>query len=188
MENKYANTGTANIDPPPPISPKETPIIIPVAGSPASRNPIDDYVAALLKQRRLTRLPEATGPVLLRRVYLDIVGHIPPANDVIAFLKDRRAEKRAEVIDRLLDDTDYIRHSSTVWSNLLVGRGARREVNRGALEKFLRESFARNRPWNEVVGELVAARGRNDENGATNFLLAHLNNDATPATAITAAA
>ena len=147
---------------------------------------VDDRVANGWQDNEMTASEVASDSEWLRRVYLDIVGHIPPANDVIAFLKDRRAEKRAEVIDRLLDDTDYIRHSSTVWSNLLVGRGARREVNRGALEKFLRESFARNRPWNEVVGELVAARGRNDENGATNFLLAHLNNDATPATAITA--
>ena len=87
---------------------------------------------------------------------------------------------------RLLDDSDYVRHSTTIWSNLLVGRVERREVNRPSFEKFLRESFARNRPWNEMVNELVAARGRNDQNGATNFLLAHLNNDATPATAITA--
>ena len=147
---------------------------------------VDERVTEVWQDNEITSSEVASDSEWLRRVYLDIVGHIPGANDVIAFLKDRRPEKRAEAIDRLLDDSDYIRHSTTVWSNLLVGRGTRRKVNRGSLEKFLRESFARNRPWNEVVGELVAARGRNDENGAANFLLAHLNNDATPATAITA--
>ena len=38
----------------------------------------------------------------------------------------------------------------------------------------------------ETVGQLIAAEGRSDENGATNFLLAHLNDQATPATAVTA--
>jgi len=147
---------------------------------------VDERLVSGWQNNEIAASEIASDSEYLRRIYLDIVGHIPAAKEVIAFLKDRRPEKRAEVVDRLLDDDDYIRHSTTVWSNLLVGRATRREVNRRALEKFLRQSFARNRPWNEVVGELVAARGRNDENGATNFLLAHLNNDATPATAITA--
>jgi len=147
---------------------------------------VDDRLASGWQDNEIAASGVASDSEWLRRVYLDIVGHIPPASEVLAFLKDRRLEKRSEMIERLLDDSDYIRHSTTVWSNLLVGRGSRREVNRAAFEKFLRESFARNRPWNEVVGEMVSAGGRNDENGATNFLLAHLNNDATPATAITA--
>ena len=147
---------------------------------------VDSRLAAQWQDYQVVPSPVASDAEWLRRIYLDIVGHIPPSNDVVAFLKDRRPGKRAEVVDRLLDDPDYVRHSTTIWSNLLVGRVERREVNRPAFEKFLRGSFARNRPWNEVVGELVAAHGRNDQNGATNFLLAHLNNDATPATAITA--
>jgi len=147
---------------------------------------VDEKLAAGWRENQVSPSPVATDSEWLRRVHLDIVGHIPPANEVVAFLKDRDPRKRAAMIDRLLDDSDYVRHSTTIWSNLLVGRVERREVNRPSFEKFLRESFARNRPWDEMVNELVAARGRNDQNGATNFLLAHLNNDATPATAITA--
>ena len=122
----------------------------------------------------------------IRRVYLDIVGHIPPVEDVERFLDDTSEDKRSRLIDKLLDDQDYVRNWTTIWSNLLIGRSEDRGVDRPALQKFLRESFARNRPWNEIVSELVAAEGRSDENGATNFLLAHLNDQATPATAITA--
>jgi hypothetical protein len=50
----------------------------------------------------------------------------------------------------------------------------------------LRVSFTENRPWNLIVSDLIAAEGSNVDNGATNFLIAHLNNDATPATAIVA--
>jgi len=49
----------------------------------------------------------------------------------------------------------------------------------------LRRSFAHNRPWNEMVVDLIAAEGDDEQNGAANFLLAHLNNQAVPATAIT---
>src|SRR5262249_3457857 len=55
-----------------------------------------------------------------------------------------------------------------------------------ALQKFLRESFGRNRGWNEIVFELLSAEGDSNENGATNFLLSHLNEGAVPATAISA--
>jgi hypothetical protein len=90
------------------------------------------------------------------------------------------------LVDRLLDDPAYVRHWTTVWANLLIGRSESRDVSRPALEKFLRDSFARNRPWSEIVFDLVAAEGDFEENGAANFLLAHLNNEAVPATAITA--
>ena len=52
--------------------------------------------------------------------------------------------------------------------------------------EFLREQFWHNAPWTYTVTELVAAEGSEQENGAANFLLAHLNNQAVPATAITA--
>ena len=121
----------------------------------------------------------------LRRVYLDTVGHIPPAEDVRAFLADDRSDKRSITIDKLLDDEDYIRNWTTIWTNLLIGRSNPREVNRPALQKYLRESFAENRGWDDIVTDFIAAEGRHDENGAANFLLAHVNNQAVPATAIT---
>lgn len=120
-----------------------------------------------------------------RRVYLDTVGHIPAAEEVRTFLADKRPDKRSITVDSLLDDEDYIRNWTTVWTNLLIGRSNLREVNRPALQKYLRESFAENRGWDDVVTDFIAAEGSHDENGATNFLLAHVNNQAVPATAIT---
>ncbi|HUG89833.1 MAG TPA: DUF1553 domain-containing protein [Planctomycetaceae bacterium] len=132
--------------------------------------------------------PQADDSEWIRRVYLDLVGQIPPADDVERFLDDRRPAvvKRAELIDRLLDEPAYVRHWTTVMTNLLIGRSLDRDVNRPALEKFFRDSFAANRPWNEIAADLVAAEGPDDENGAATFLIAHLNNQAVPATAITA--
>ena len=122
----------------------------------------------------------------LRRVFLDLWGRIPTVHEAEEFIASKRPNKREELVDRLLDDTEFARNQTTIWTNVLIGRRSGQNVNRPALQKFLRTSFASNRPWNQVVYDLVAAEGNNVENGATNFLIAHLNNDALPATAVTA--
>ncbi|MES2790595.1 MAG: DUF1549 and DUF1553 domain-containing protein [Planctomycetota bacterium] len=127
----------------------------------------------------------------LRRVYLDIVGHVPPVEAVDAFVASKDKSKRALMIDQLLDDPAYVRSWTTTWTNLLIGRvdgnanmgGPER---RAALQKFMREAFAKNRPWDQVVSDLISAEGNFQENGAVNFLMAHLNDGQVPATAITA--
>ena len=146
---------------------------------------IDSLIRAGWTDNEVTPSEQADDSEWLRRIYLDTVGHIPPAEDVRAFLADKRTDKRSIVVDRLLDDEDYIRNWTTVWTNLMIGRSNPREVNSPALQKFLRESFAENRGWDNIVTDFIAAEGSHDENGATNFLLAHVNNQAVPATAIT---
>ncbi len=146
---------------------------------------INEHLAAGWKLQGVEPSPAADDAEWLRRVYLDVVGHIPPVDVAEHFLASRDPHKRERLVDSLLDDLAYIRNWTAVWTNLLVGRSDSRDINRSALKKFLRESFARNRPWNEMVTEFISAEGNVEENGATNFLLAHLNNSAMPATAIT---
>lgn len=110
----------------------------------------------------------------LRRVYLDLVGHIPSIEVTRAFLEDTSRDKRSRVVQALLDDPRYVRHFTTVWANTLLGRVTPERTSRPAMEKFLRESFARNRPWNEIVYDLLTAEGHFEENGAVNFLLGQL--------------
>ncbi|MCX7422388.1 MAG: DUF1549 domain-containing protein, partial [Planctomycetia bacterium] len=57
----------------------------------------------------------------IRRVYLDIVGHVPPIEDVDKFLADKDKAKRSKLIDKLLDEPAYVRHWTTVWTNLTIG-------------------------------------------------------------------
>jgi hypothetical protein len=110
----------------------------------------------------------------IRRVYLDVVGHVPSGKDVEEFMRDKDPAKRSKLVDTLLADSGYVRNFTTYWTNTLIGRVTPDKTNRGGLEKFLRESLAKNRPWNDIVYDLIAAEGRFDENGATNYLLAQL--------------
>ncbi len=118
--------------------------------------------------------PMADDAEWLRRVHLDIVGRIPSADTVDEFLASRDDAKRARIIDDLLQDPGYVQNWTTVWTNLLLGRQTPQRTSRAGMEKFLRECFSRNRPWNDCVFDLLTAEGHFEENGAVNFLLAQL--------------
>jgi hypothetical protein len=179
--NVATNTQPTNSD-----NAKPSSIVVADAGSSETvAAKIDRLIQAGWTDNEVTPSKVADDSEWIRRVYLDTVGHIPAAEEVRTFLADNRQDKRSITVDSLLDDEDYIRNWTTVWTNLLIGRSNPREVNRPALQKYLRESFAENRGWDDVVTDFIAAEGSHDENGATNFLLAHVNNQAVPATAIT---
>jgi len=122
----------------------------------------------------------------IRRVHLDLVGHIPELDAVKKFVADKSPDKRSRLIDELLEDPGFVRHLTTTWANLLIGRTTPQNISRPALQKFLRTSFGRNRGWDQIVVDLLTAEGHYEENGATNFLLSHLNDAEVPATAISA--
>lgn len=147
---------------------------------------INDKIRAGWQDNNLPPSDVADDSEWCRRVHLDIVGHIPDLETIEKFLADKDKAKRAKLIDKLLDDAGYSRNLTTIWTNLLIGRVTPRDISRPALQKFLRESFAKNRGWNEIVSDLVGAEGHHIENGAANFLLSHLNDEQVPATAITA--
>jgi len=153
----------------------------------------DEIVAkinAMLKQgwqdNNVTPSPRADDGEFARRVSLDIVGHTPSFARLAQFLEDGSADKRANYVDELLDDPDYAEHYATIWGNTLIGRANNRRTNRGELERWLKRQFEKNAPYDKFVYDLISAEGESAQNGAVGFLAAHLNDNAVPATAITA--
>jgi hypothetical protein len=118
--------------------------------------------------------PVADDAEWARRVYLDIVGHTPPLEELEAFLADKDKSKRAKLIDKLLDDPGYVRNWTTIWTNECIGQQTPRRVSRDGMQKFFREAFGRNRPWKDVVFDLITAEGHFEQNGAVNYLLAQM--------------
>lgn len=116
----------------------------------------------------------------LRRVYLDLVGHVPPVEKTAEFIKAsprndaERYVLRAAVIDELFEDPGFVRNWTTIWTNLAIGQSTPDRTSRLGMTRFFREVFAKNRPWNEVVFDLLTAEGHFEENGAVNFLLAQM--------------
>ena len=130
-----------------------------------------------------------------RRLYVRVLGRIPSREELQRFTADRAKNKREKLLDLLFTDDAYLEeyasHWATIWANVLIGRtGGRGEslANREGLEQYLRQSLARNKPYDQIVHELLTATGSgqpgaSDYNGAVNFLLAGMNEEATLATA-----
>ncbi len=91
----------------------------------------------------------------VRRVYLDIVGRIPTLEEARRYLSDENPRKKDVLIGELLDGQDYVRNFTTIWTNNCIGRRTPRRVSRSGMEKFFREAFAKNRPWNDIVVDIV---------------------------------
>jgi hypothetical protein len=134
-----------------------------------------------------------------RRVYLDILGRIPTVAEFKEFMGDSAPDKKARLVDKLLHDEkhteEYAKNWTTLWTNILIGRSGGTEddtlISRPGMQKYLRDSFARNKPYDRMVYELVSAIGVTSPgaegfNGAANFLVGKLEENATLATADTA--
>lgn len=143
--------------------------------------------------------PPATDGEWCRRVFLDVLGRVPSVQELREFLASKETDKKSKLVMKLLyDDTytqDYARNWTSIWTNILIGRSGGTERNsltsREGMQKYLRDSFARNKPYDKMVFELVSATGSmapgaEDFNGATNFLAMKVNEEqAAQATAMT---
>lgn len=160
---------------------------------------IDELIERTWNEYQLKPSAPATDAEWCRRVYLDVIGRIPTVEELENFLSDKSKSKREELIDTLINSDDYVeefaRNWTTIWTNLLIGRTGGTEnnslISREGMQKFLRDSFAREKPYDRMVSDLVTATGTpapemEDFNGATNFLIMKVNEeDAALATAAT---
>ena len=135
---------------------------------------IDRRIEEAWKDAGVTPAGVVDDAGFLRRAHLDLLGSIPTGDEVLAFLKDARPDKRALKVDELLARPAFAENWAAVWENLLVGYNPRNQGDIGpGLFNWLRdEAFAKNLPFDQVARALVTAKGVSTENGSTAFLLA----------------
>src|SRR2546427_12032146 len=92
------------------------------ADEPSLRASIDREIRAEWDRQKVAPAPVAGDATFLRRVHLDLVGTLPSYDETVAFLKDTDAEKRAKLVDRLLEDPRYASHQAVKWDLVLFGR------------------------------------------------------------------
>ena len=101
-----------------PYEPVKRPVVPAIAGG-WGRNAIDAFVAEQQQSRGLSAGPEAGKDVLLRRVYLDLIGLNPTPAEIAAFEAEGSADAYEKVVDRLLADPRYgqrwARHWMDIW-------------------------------------------------------------------------
>ena len=135
-----------------------------------ANNDVDRLVWAKLQKMQIEPSGVADDATFFRRLFLDTIGTLPKPDEVRVFLADTRADRRNRAIDAVLARDEYADYWTLQWADvLLLNRD--KLGDRGAFEfhRWLREQFARNRPYNEWVRELIVASGRSDEHGPVNF-------------------
>ncbi len=97
--------------------------------------------------------PRAEDAEFLRRVYLDLAGRIPSAEQARVFLADAAPDKRTRVVDQLLNAPDYSRRMAELFNVMLMERMG----DNAEWTKYLTRSFAENKPWNKMAREILRA-------------------------------
>lgn len=134
---------------------------------------IDQLFTAVWKKEKLIPSKQSNDEEFLRRVWIDLVGQIPPTEQVLAFLKNTDRDKRRKEIEELLNGPLYAKNWADLWQAWLIGRDRMRfgKFYRNALHPWLEEAFAKNMRYDAFVRQIISAEGVSDENGQTIFLL-----------------
>lgn len=147
----------------------------------ARANFIDDIALEKLKELRLAPSPMADDATFLRRAFIDTIGALPTADEARAFLAETAPNKRAMLIEELLSRSEFVDYWSYKWSDLLLVSSEKLKPDAmWAYYHWVRDNVERNTPWDEMVRQLVTAKGSTVENGAANFFVLH--GDASEAT------
>lgn len=143
------------------------------AATPAVATSISQDFSKVWNEKGITPAPEVDDAHFLRRVYLDIAGTLPTAEQVRTFLAEKSSDKRGKVVEDLLHSPEYSIRWANYWDAVLMGRvNESAVVDKAGFKAWLREQFAANTPWDKIVFELIAAEGWN-----TNRTPANANGD-----------
>lgn len=132
---------------------------------------IDDLVSANYSQHGVRANPITTDAQFVRRIYLDVTGTIPTYKQTRAFLNSRDEDKRVQLIDDLLNSDGYASHSFNYWADVLRYTDRISDVvSAEPYRQWIKQSLAENKPWDQMVSELLTAEGLIWENPATGYL------------------
>jgi hypothetical protein len=150
--------------------------IVPRPGKPvgdagfAEFNFIDRHVNAHLKKLNLRPSDVSDDATFLRRAHLDVIGTLPTADEARRFLDDKSADKRAKLVDALLERPEFADFWALKWADLLrVDRQKLGQRDAYAYYRWIRGQFAANRPLDQFARALLTAEGPLDEAPAGHF-------------------
>jgi hypothetical protein len=141
---------------------------------PVSANYIDDEIFGKMKGDGIVPSALSSDEEFLRRVTIDLTGQIPDPATVQAFLADNSSDKRAKTIDGLLA-SDAFNDRWTMWfgdlvQNVQVSSNSREfPTGRNAYYQWIHDSIKANKPYDQMVRELLGATGDSYASGPPNY-------------------
>jgi len=133
-------------------------------------NYIDRQIFAKLRTLRMNPSRLCPDTVFVRRVYLDLLGFLPTAEEARRFIADSHRDKRVRLVDQLLVRPEFADFWALKWADLL--RNEEKALDRKGIQVFqhwIRQSILENKPLDQFVREIVTARGSTYQNPAANF-------------------
>jgi len=148
---------------------------------PPINNYVDRHVFEKLKTLNILPSELCNDQEFLRRVFLDLCGILPTPQEVQAFLADGSVDKRAVMIDRLLQRPEFADLMAHHWLDVLRCNRLHLQVKGSHVyHRWLRSHIEDNTPWNQVVRELLTASGSTFANPAANFFRGAYDSGAPP--------
>jgi hypothetical protein len=137
-------------------------------------NFVDDHVIRKLRALHLPPSPDCEDREFIRRAYLDAAGILPTPEEIAKFKANPAKNKRATLIDSLLERSEYVDYWSYKWSDvLLVSTRRLPQPAMYSFYRFVRQAVADNRPWDQFARDVLLARGGTLRDGAGNFFVLH---------------
>jgi Protein of unknown function (DUF1553)/Protein of unknown function (DUF1549)/Bacterial Ig-like domain (group 2) len=134
-------------------------------------NRVDELAVAKWKKLGLKPSELCDDATFIRRITVDLCGRLPTVAETRAFLDDKTADRRAKLIDKLLDSGDYPAYFAMKWGAILRNSNlAGADQAAVAFHNWLKDMIARNRPYDEFVRGIVAAAGEWQDAPAVNWL------------------
>jgi mono/diheme cytochrome c family protein len=143
-------------------------------------HPIDAFLLAAMRAKKLTPSPRADRRTLIRRAYLDLLGLPPSPEEVEAFVNDRAPDAWPKLVDRLLASPHYGERWARHWLDLVRyadSGGFEFDVDRQEMWRYrdyVVKSFNDDKPYSQFVREQLAgdelAPGSDEAMIATGFL------------------
>lgn len=136
-----------------------------------SGNYIDQLVGKKLNQLRILPSGLCSDEEFLRRITIDITGQLPTEEEYQHFINDVGQDKRARLIDRLLERKEFSEIWAMKFAQLLMIKSSNQVSYKSAFlyNQWLTDKFAKNVPIDEMVRELFGATGGTFSNPATNY-------------------
>jgi hypothetical protein len=135
-------------------------------------NFIDQKLIAKWKELGLTPSGNCSDAEFLRRVYLDLIGTLPRPEEVKEFLADASADKRAKLVDKVMDRPEFVDYWAYKWGDLLrINRKALNERGMWSFHNWVRASLRDRRPMDEMVRDIITAEGSTYTEGPANYFM-----------------
>jgi len=138
--------------------------------APEPANEVDTHVHAKLRKLKFLPAQRCKDHEFVRRVFVDTIGILPTEQEAETFITDNHPNKRATLIDQLLERKEFARFWAQKWGDLLrvstklIGTASTHKFNR-----WLEHSVLSNQPYDAFTRDILLATGSTRQHPAGNF-------------------